>query len=113
VESEVRTTRETHPHKKNNSQLLLLVLYKDTKGKWQQNNVGERERETYMLGSVMLMIIQGCKFWCLYKKQISYLLLQEGFLVNAIDLNVDDSEGDQDNGFDTLKDYASNNSNDA
>ncbi len=58
------------------------------------------------------MIIQGCKFRCLYKKQISYLLLQEGFTVIAIDLNVDDSEGDQDNGFDSLKDYASDNSND-
>ncbi len=55
----------------------------------------------------MLMIIQGCKFWCLCKKQISYLLLQEGFTVNAIDLNVDDSEGNQDNGFDSLEDYAS------
>jgi hypothetical protein len=39
------------------------------------------------------MIIQGCKFWCLYKKQISYLLLQEGFTVNAIDLNVDAVKG--------------------
>jgi hypothetical protein len=38
--------------------------------------------------------------------------LQEGFTVIAIDLNVDDSEGDQDNGFDSLKDYASDNSND-
>jgi hypothetical protein len=28
-------------------------------------------------------------------------------------LNVDDSEGDQDNGFDSLEDYASDNSNDA
>ncbi len=36
-----------------------------------------------------------------------------GFTVNAIDLNADDSEGDQDNGFDSLEDYASGNSNDA
>jgi hypothetical protein len=28
------------------------------------------------------------------------------FTVNVIDLNVDDSEGDQDNGFDSLEDYA-------
>jgi len=61
----------------------------------------------------MLIIIQGYKLWCLYKKQISYLLLLEGFIVNAIDLNVVDSEGDQDIGFDSLEDYASNNSNDA
>jgi hypothetical protein len=59
------------------------------------------------------MIIQGCKLCCLYKKQISYLLLQEGFTINAIDLNVDDNEADQDNGFDSLEDYASDNSNDA
>jgi hypothetical protein len=36
-----------------------------------------------------------------------------GFIVNAIDLNADDSEGNQDNGFDSLEDYASDNSNDA
>ncbi len=33
------------------------------------------------LGSIMLMIIQGYRFRCLYKKQINYLLLQEGLLL--------------------------------
>jgi hypothetical protein len=39
--------------------------------------------------------------------------IARGFIVNAIDLNADDNEGDQDNGFDSLEDYASENSNDA
>jgi hypothetical protein len=36
-----------------------------------------------------------------------------GFTINAIDLNANDNEGDQDNGFDNLEDHASDNSNDA
>ncbi len=34
-------------------------------------------------------------------------------IVSVTCLNVDDSEGDQENGFDSLENYASNNSNDA
>ncbi len=39
--------------------------------------------------------------------------IARGSIVSAIDLNADDSEGDKDNGFDSPKYYASENSNDA
>jgi hypothetical protein len=51
----------------------------------------------------MLMIIQGCMFWCLYKKKIQLPTIVGRSIVIATDLNVDDNEGDQDNGFDILE----------
>ncbi len=41
------------------------------------------------------------------------LIIERGSTITATDLNDDDSEGDQDNGYDSLENYASNNSNDA